>query len=92
MKTLEQYKEEFIKRASTGFLLLIWQHRKRGDGYSEIPPPVRAVDAIWSKEDGKTRKHTWTEEEFKTILDSRNHWPRKRESRKKRQLLAKQKK
>jgi len=87
MKTPEQYKEDFLKRASIGFLLKHW--RLRFTNPDNTNNDVRIEDVIWSRESGKREVHVWTESEFRSILEQREHWKRKHQGKQKRKLLAK---
>lgn len=90
-KTPEQYKEEFLKRASLGFLMKIRKQRFMVPDYDfdRTLLFVEAKDEVWSKEAGVAKYHTWEESEFKKILESRGHLKRKIDGKRKRQLFAK---
>lgn len=103
MKSEEQYKEEFIDRASAGYLLKVWRQNRFNYqiDYCEIVKPdgefdwitsysgfVRAYDAVWSKQSGESKWLIWPANEFKTHLDTKKHFVRKFEGKQKRQYLA----
>jgi len=101
MRTPEEYKQEFLKRASVGYLLKIYRN---GYGYHNgdwdygydcdyntnkyIERDITVEDVIWSRECDTKKYHTWTAKEFREILASRPHRYRKNDGKAKRQLLA----
>ena len=92
MKTPEEYKQEFLKRASAGYLLKIWRNNKswywEGDNSYCEANKIIANDVIWSRESGTKKCHTWARNEFKKILASKPHFKRKLQAKVKRQELA----
>lgn len=92
MRTPEEYKQEFLKRASVGYLLKIWRSNYGYDcDYNTnkyIERDITVEDVIWSRECDTKKYHTWTAKEFREILASRPHRYRKNDGKAKRQLLA----
>lgn len=94
MKTAEEYKKEFLKRASIGYLLKIFRSGCNYYTYDYITNTykerdITVEDVIWSRECGIKKFHTWTEKEFRSILASKPNRYCKNDGKSKRQLLAK---